>query len=603
MKSWSDLQFLRILLFGTLGVLLVTGLVACNDPDRNRPRINQVNLDRDPLGTEGPEGPEVELERPDPSREAQLREEMERDFRIERANNRLNDVEQLFHPQGFIYANRLLDQVLELDPENKKAQFYKAVIKPFLYLKGFKTLSEPIRRKSGVGDTFDPIHAYLEVMGRGGLKEFLEDLEGVETQPIRTMPELQAYFNGWLVEIEELRQFLKNNLDLEFEMMAFSINNPILYSQMCAISESAPGVLSINECPHVSIYRTNFDYSDNIIFQNALAGFQMFVAIWGAYNMKGLEYLSEKQKDKGYFEDQFYGDGYNYPRFVVTERAEIQNSRQKYDFLFSQNNFGELNETHKLSLVQSLGVDFAEAYRWAQSFQDNLCPEGDYIEGRQNRPKNLFKSGWCSRDQFSRIIPESERDEAVKKAFGGESQRLRIHRGFELSEPFLKETEFHMLKPFISPQENILGLRPSTYDACERVTALTDPTFLGVFPEGDGNDIYAASVGTCRERVITDPQTLAMIKEHSWQFNEDRYEFISCLSEEKVDETGLTSGEDTILHQTLQCNTRWTSPGEEWADICERMEPEELQYYMYQECSPTGVHLREYIWLTDEVAL
>ncbi len=602
MKFQSDLQFLRILLLGTLGVLLVTGLVACNDPDRNRPRINQVNLDRDPHGTEGPVGPEVELERPDPSREAQLREEMERDFRIERANNRLNDVEQLFHPQGFIYANRLLDQVLELDPENKKAQFYKAVIKPFLYLKGFKTLSEPIRRKSGVGDTFDPIHAYLEVMGRGGLKEFLEDLEGVETQPIRTMPELQAYFNGWLVEIEDLRQFLKNNLDLEFEMMAFNIHTPLLYSQSCAISESAPGVLNINECPHVSIYRTNFDYSDNIILQNVLAGFQMFVAIWGAYNMKGLEYLSEKQKDKGYYEEVHWGGGYTYREFVVTERAEIQNSRQKYDFLFSQNNFGELNETHKLSLIQSLGVDFAEAYRWAQNFQDNLCPEGDYIEGRLNRPNNLIKSGWCSRDQFSRVIPENERDEAVKKAFGGESQRLRIHRGFELSEPFLKETEFHMLKPFISPQEDILGLRPSTYDDCDRVTALTDPTFLGVFPEGDGNEIFAASVGTCRERLITDPQTLAMIKGQSWEFNEDRYEIISCLSEEKVDETGLTSGENTILNQMLYCNVRWTRPSEYWLSYCQDIEQEEIDQYQNSECSPTGVHLRRPVWLREGVA-
>ena len=117
--------------------------------------------------------------------------------------------EMLFTPESFFLADRVFAEALALNPENKKAELYREMIKPMLNLKGILTRVKPLMAKDEVENAnFLRNYNNEDLIRRSSLlDQFLKDGE----ENISTESELQDFIDTQITAYDSLRVYLRNN--------------------------------------------------------------------------------------------------------------------------------------------------------------------------------------------------------------------------------------------------------------------------------------------------------------------------------------------------------------------------------------------------------
>src|SRR6185312_13816485 len=116
--------------------------------------------------------------------------------------------EQLMGPYTWMLADQIFSMTLEKDPQNQKAQFYKAFLKPMMSFRGILTRIKPYARTYGdINKLEDNIKKFPE----SPMKTFL--LDGKED--IKTIGDMQSLLVEQREGYSALRTFLKQNANLE----------------------------------------------------------------------------------------------------------------------------------------------------------------------------------------------------------------------------------------------------------------------------------------------------------------------------------------------------------------------------------------------------
>jgi hypothetical protein len=125
--------------------------------------------------------------------------------------------ESLMDKEHWMQADAFFAQALAQNPSDLKAQFYRAVLKPFLTTKGLAARVKPLIRQSG---NIGQYEAYLTKLPASPTKSFLldgkEDITSIEQVQSLLVQQRQAF--------SDLRQFLKAHEDMELYLSSHFID-------------------------------------------------------------------------------------------------------------------------------------------------------------------------------------------------------------------------------------------------------------------------------------------------------------------------------------------------------------------------------------------
>jgi hypothetical protein len=146
-------------------------------------------------------------------------------------------------------------------------------------------------------------------------------------------------------------------------------------------------------------------------------------------------------------------------------------------------------------MIQAMGSDVYAGARWAEQYQDRLCPKGHYQE---NRPGRLFSQGLCVQDLPDPSAPKAQSVLRVfAAALAGTAIDVGVKEGQILAVDLSNRTDFtyktkaQVLAPVTNPVADLKTLLPTQFDRCGRPLNVGDSTLGGIFPAGDANDVAA----------------------------------------------------------------------------------------------------------------
>jgi len=368
--------------------------------------------------------------------------------------------EQLVGPYSFMLADRVFDEALKQDSGNKRAQFYKALLKPFMAFKGLGANVRPaIKKYKGEAELAEYDQKLAKQAPNSALKSFLLDTK--DTKTITSVTDAQDFLAKVQDGFNDFRKFLKANHDLDLTLNI----NPLYVnglnipegeaSTYCQLVEdsAADSIYGDYNCDFSNSLQKRVNAADVIVMQQIAAGMVLYFGMLNSYSLEGLDKLE-----------------------LMKEKAGVDelDPDTVYKVLMGTPKFGTLRKNHVFQYVKELGLDFTAGARWVIKIQRELCPNGQ--ENERIRPGNLITSAICVEDQdtaFSqiRIIEDvlSKATEVPSEQEDGSYRKIKVNVPAFLARPITD------LKTLVS-RKNI--------NACGDLVRLTDPTLNGLFPDG-----------------------------------------------------------------------------------------------------------------------
>lgn len=384
---------------------------------------------------------------------------------IESAENLALSGEQLLSPLSFMYADLIFDMALKNDPSNKRAQFYKTILKPLVYMKGSMKRIKPLLPLF----TKEEQKNYAEFVKdfpESAYKTFL--LDGKED--LKNEKDVQAFLDGYRDQWEQVRIFMKESkeFNINLNVMTLPAMGEVLdkaYDE-CDVQQKDAGIFEapIN-CKYLKALKVNVSRADIEVIQQIAAGMQMASILTTAYDLSGTRKLHETAKTEN-----------------LTQKVIFENYRDT-------EGAGQLRN-EELTKITKLGVDAVTGTRWALKNQRNLCLYGE--ENFRNRKGSLFKNGVCidKVDSKSGKLTSTVLDIINKAATGG---LVTISKDIYSDDPYVWEPIGEAkatIKPsaiFDNPTLDLKAMLPAAYNECDSAVSLNDPTVGGLFPNRDGN--------------------------------------------------------------------------------------------------------------------
>lgn len=366
--------------------------------------------------------------------------------------------EKLITPIGFMYANKIINQALELDPTNQKALLYKGLISPAMEIRGIFKRIQPMIEKMPL-EKRKKFDRYISSFAPGGLRQFLFD----GTPDIDSEEKVQALLMKIYQSYENFRIFLKNNKGLFLRLeLNFSERG---IERECSVSEVREGVYKFGKCSLIRSESRNINRTEIEVLQHAVAGVQIYIMLSTAYNLnQGLGFLNHVNSDPQLSERDFF------------------------DYFSKIQKLGELKADHHLAEFKSLGSDAYSGARWAYRMQSEICKEGKHTE--LNREGYLFNQGVCLGPNLKDGTPIESLFEMIELALMGTPQNYAFKRtAGEYANPVAKAS-FNPFEIFNNPVKDLKSLFPQQYDQCGRVLEILDPSAGGLFPDGDFHSVY-----------------------------------------------------------------------------------------------------------------
>lgn len=228
--------------------------------------------------------------------------------------------EHLMDRDHWMQADALFAKALVQNPQDLKAQFYRAVLKPYLVTKGLATRVKPFLRQHGDIAGYE---AQLAKIPDSASKAFL--LDGKED--ISSLEDVQLVLTEQRQAFSELRQFLKAHEDMEL-----TLNSPELQRKM--------------------------NSADLIVLRQAVAGVIISYNLATNYTAAGAEKISKQ---------------------LANSRLSVE---QKQKLIASVPTIGKLRQDQGFNEILSMGADLSSAAKWAIQYQDRLCAGGPEVKNR-----------------------------------------------------------------------------------------------------------------------------------------------------------------------------------------------------------------------------
>lgn len=431
----------------------------------------------------------------------------------------VNAGEMLFTPESFFLANPIFETAIALDPENKKAQMYKAMIKPLMNMKGIVKRIEPLVKKDPIEyanyqrnhygeDSYYQTHPLFD--------QFLKDGEG----DISSEKELQDFFQSQIAAYNEARLFFKNNRDLQTEVNIsekWYEQRAINRGNICTYTRIHDLAVDIDCRTNLDFMKMKVDRGEMEVFKNSFAGMQVYLILMTAYNATGAQE-------------------------AVMNSRDIVDMTQKELFeiaLATGDQIGTLRDDQALASILDLGIDGMTGVRWVKDNQETLCPlptegtsfvhdysnyevnsyvdsNGDYqydIEfGKKHlrREGYVFDEGLCL-DELTFRKPLDKVLNMIEVALGGgtieiEGKQKRSDYIYPVPRRLGPDGELipivnqipgtyetgeivtANLQPatiLTSPIQDLRSVMPNEFNRCGEIKNFTDNTLGGLFPDGD----------------------------------------------------------------------------------------------------------------------
>lgn len=367
--------------------------------------------------------------------------------------------EQLVTLTGFMYAGDILDQALVLDPQNKRAQFYKALLSAPLRLEGILTRIRPMVKSNPESQkSYDEVVASIP---EGGLKKFL--FNGKEN--IRSEKDVQGFLDEIYGGQDKLRSFLKSNKNIK---LTLNLNDVGLVQQSfkealetCAVEQVGNDEFDIRKCDLSKAMQLELNRADMESLQHITAGMQIYTLMYNSYDLSGTIKVSKNLKD-----------------------SEASTS-EVWSELTKNSAFGKVRNPQFLKAVPSLGLDVISGVRWAISMQDKLCPNGEYERGV--RKGFLFSKGLCISDNADNGEPVENVLKVLDVLLAGQSKMFKFASAKGTIEADVKPAAF-----FNNPIKDLKSLKPEFND-CGQIVKVADSSFGGILPNREGNRILEAN--------------------------------------------------------------------------------------------------------------
>lgn len=363
--------------------------------------------------------------------------------------------ELLVDAVNFPLADELFTTALTINPNNKKAQFYKAFLKPQMLFKGYLHRLRPWARAQGREQSIDQFIRSNTLVTRvnSPLRDFLMANEGA---PISSAKDMQTLLIDLQKAYNELRIWTKQNRSVKLSL----VPNPYVFrsemekrvSEMCRVSEK-DGQYAM-DCP-ASLREYQIEEPDMLAIQTYAAGMVLWMNFYTAYSLENAE-----QADK------------------ILKRAEltkepIANTARAIKALPG---FLTFRNDGLLRTTEELGADYIAAASWVIENQATLCPGGQQERVRKG---HLAENGACVQNpidagnslRFAEQVLAGPVQVAVEDPNTGRTRMTEINYSVLWKSP-IQDLKFHI---------------PTEYNECGKPTSVVDNTLGGLFPNGDFN--------------------------------------------------------------------------------------------------------------------
>jgi len=356
--------------------------------------------------------------------------------------------EQLVAPHTFMLADPVFEMALAKDPNNKRAQFYRAFIKPFMVLKGIGKRILPVVKQYGDIVKYNQMESTFP---NSPLRDFLFN----GSEDIKTVTGVQDVLVQYRDAFIEFRDFLKANPDLE---LTINLNPLLFYGQMakdassdCVVVESSDKNYKV-VCNYRDIAQRKINAADVVALSQATAGEILYLTLYTTYTVEGVADLAKEDT-----------------------RGQMS-AEERQAFLESNAGYGKLRRDHRLDIVTNLGADTVAAWKWALQNQNLLCPSVNY-PFEKRRKGYLFDEGFCAHQ----VDSENQKTIALlESALSGV-----ITTEVQLPNGVKRHFVVDVLAPVRNPVQDLRSVAPASYDVCGDAASLRDKTLGGLFPRSD----------------------------------------------------------------------------------------------------------------------
>lgn len=357
--------------------------------------------------------------------------------------------EQLAQSANFSYSLRLAKAALAVDPTNVRAKFWKATAGPIMQLKGLATRIEPLARKNNKNYRAY-VQAKAELKAATPIKA-LNDFMFKGPKDIASEADIQETISRVTLKLDDLRKTLKEirNEELTIYRTPESVKSSDMEQAAqatCSAKETTPNVITLENCDISKAYEVKLNSADFEAMQQAVAGMQIYVGVMNSYSLNGV--------------------------IAASETAE-QNGGDVFAKLVANPEFGKLRDGRTIAVLPEIASDAVLAIRSGLALQAELC--GSKSEGSFTREGHLFSSGGCS-------MPENSIEGTLKVV--DILTRGAVSIGFE-SNGKSESVAVDLVRFSKAPISDLRSVMPKTPVKCGEAPVLQDPTFGGLFPNGD----------------------------------------------------------------------------------------------------------------------
>ncbi len=355
--------------------------------------------------------------------------------------------EQLVSPYTFMLADKVLDQALEKDSGNIKAQFYKNFLKRAMAMKGIAKRIAPLQKSAKQKADYDK---WMTEFPESPLKSFL--LDGKED--IHTYSQFADLIADYNRGLNEFRKFLKvnQNAELTLNLNPYVFEKEINQELVNSCTWTGENGNYDIHCSYMNVAQKKLNVADMIALRQMTSGEMLYWSFYTAYDASVVE--------------------------KAFENDQMKNKSQKEILAYfqAQPSVGQLRKDHTLNLIPEIGSDFSAAAKWALQYQDRVCPKGS---GSLNQRKGyLFKNGICadhgSADSTDKAL--SLIDQAMAGVFSVEIKKQG---------QTVDQIQMNLVQFVTAPPSDLKNIMPSQVDDYGVVTDWTDSKMGGLFPNGD----------------------------------------------------------------------------------------------------------------------
>lgn len=389
--------------------------------------------------------------------------------------------EKLSTPSGFMYADEVLELALSYDSTNIRAQLYKKLSAPVMVLKSAMKRLQPVVRKFSA----QMRRAYVDEQKSMALNQSVESFFNNGKADIQTESQAQSLVDQVMAAQNDLRLFLRSHKDISLQL--YSVNPvgelPDIWYHCPVQGVDSVGSYhkkyTVKNCKFLRQTEYTIEGGDIEVLQHIAAGMQILSIVATSYDATGGAV------------------------FESTMNKQSLNVKQRIDLLQSLKQFGQVRNAATFKMIQALGSDIYSGARWAQKFQNQLCPQGWEHE---QRPGKLFDKGICVQDYPGQKPGSTDTAfRVVATALAGQNLAVFTRDGSinvtdmaDNTNGAQYSTQANLLAPIMNPIADLKQILPTKFDKCGRTINLGDKTVAGLFPSRDGEEV-AKSIGLISE--------------------------------------------------------------------------------------------------------